>query len=703
MRTGDRPRRGVRRTARPRADPAAPRRRARCSEALAATAAAPYAEGRAGGGGGRHPRAGRRAQHRHPRPAGRRRPGRRHHAVVTTAAGQRIGVGDRIATRRNDRDLGVANRDTWIVTAVGRDGELVVTPAARSRGTVTPAPGSVTPRRAVTQPGGQRVLPADYVTAHVELAYATTAHGVQGDTVTAAHVVVGEHTGAASAYVGMTRGRQANTAHLVAADVEPRRGSSGSRCSPATGPTSAPPTPPGSPPPRPPATPRPRPPARPPGGPRRAARGVDRRAALLSRLASPSRERDRLRQLVASTGSPHASELARPAGAGNGDRGRRRAGADRQLRGQRRGDRAADADRIRTALSPPGTVNATAASKAAQRCCCTGPAGSGCAAPRWPGPASSSPSGPTGGGPTCPPCPRRPGRSPGTPTGPMTDRRCGAAFDAAARRTAEQAHPEHAALRSAAATARTAHHASGAGPRAGPPRAGRDGRPLRPGGRHAGSGRGTGRRRPGARRRPHRPGRRPGSHRPPHQPSQPSAASRRSCSPGNATPGRPPATPTHRRQPRAAPRPPDPSSGLPHPYRHDPSRGPLRPRSGPGEMTSTRGSRHRGPVGAYWQTGETLARSSVTKRPEMAPSTRRGTIHTRPHREPAMPDPTPSRTRTAHHHRSRRLPARPRRHPPVLAASHIGPRSFRLGRRVLYRREDLHAWIDTNAGRIRGH
>ena len=25
----------------------------------------------------------------------------------------------------------------------------------------------------------------------------------------------------------------------------------------------------------------------------------------------------------------------------------------------------------------------------------------------------------------------------------------------------------------------------------------------------------------------------------------------------------------------------------------------------------------------------------------------------------------------------------------------IGPRSFRLGRRVLYRREDLQAWIDT--------
>ena len=63
------------------------------------------------------------------------------------------------------------------------------------------------------------MLPADYVTAHVELAYASTAHGVQGDTVPAAHVVIGEHTGAASAYVGMTRGRTAKTAHLIAVDL----------------------------------------------------------------------------------------------------------------------------------------------------------------------------------------------------------------------------------------------------------------------------------------------------------------------------------------------------------------------------------------------------------------------------------------------------------------------------------------------------
>jgi exodeoxyribonuclease V alpha subunit len=136
--------------------------------------------------------------------------------VVTTAAGERIGVGDRVATRRNDRDLDVANRDVWIVTGVGRDGGLRVTPADVTPAGLVPASVSATATR-------QRWLPGDYVTAHLELAYATTAHGAQGDSVTAAHLVVGEHTGAASAYVGMTRGREANTAHLVAADADEAR------------------------------------------------------------------------------------------------------------------------------------------------------------------------------------------------------------------------------------------------------------------------------------------------------------------------------------------------------------------------------------------------------------------------------------------------------------------------------------------------
>lgn len=119
---------------------------------------------------------------------------------MTTAAGERIGVGDQITTRRNDRDLGVANRDHWHVTATNGHGDLMV----QGR-------------------NGTRTLPADYVDQHVELAYATTVHGAQGDTVDQAHLLIGDATGAAAAYVGMTRGRHRNTAHLVADTIQEAR------------------------------------------------------------------------------------------------------------------------------------------------------------------------------------------------------------------------------------------------------------------------------------------------------------------------------------------------------------------------------------------------------------------------------------------------------------------------------------------------
>lgn len=120
--------------------------------------------------------------------------------VLTTRAGEVIGVGDLVATRRNDRDLGVANRDTWTVTAVDAAGTLVVSGRP-----------------------GDRALPSGYAREHVELAFATTVYGAQGETVDDAHLLVGETTGAAAAYVGMTRGRKANTAHLVADSVEDAR------------------------------------------------------------------------------------------------------------------------------------------------------------------------------------------------------------------------------------------------------------------------------------------------------------------------------------------------------------------------------------------------------------------------------------------------------------------------------------------------
>jgi ATP-dependent exoDNAse (exonuclease V) alpha subunit len=118
---------------------------------------------------------------------------------VLTAAGERLGVGDTIATRRNDRDADVANRELWTVVSCDR-GALTVRGEA-----------------------GTRVLPPGYVHRDVELAYATTAYGAQGATVTESHVLVGEHSGAASAYVGMTRGRSRNVAHLVAETVDDAR------------------------------------------------------------------------------------------------------------------------------------------------------------------------------------------------------------------------------------------------------------------------------------------------------------------------------------------------------------------------------------------------------------------------------------------------------------------------------------------------
>jgi exodeoxyribonuclease V alpha subunit len=119
---------------------------------------------------------------------------------MVTARGERIGLGDRVATRRNDPDLQVANRQTWTITGIGEDGSLILHGRGRDR-----------------------VVPTEYATAFVELAYATTVHGAQGENVGSAHVAIGEHTGAASAYVAMTRGRYANTAHLVAEDVEDAR------------------------------------------------------------------------------------------------------------------------------------------------------------------------------------------------------------------------------------------------------------------------------------------------------------------------------------------------------------------------------------------------------------------------------------------------------------------------------------------------
>ncbi len=108
-------------------------------------------------------------------------------------------VGDRIATRRNDRRLWtqfgrqVRNRHTWTITDTRDDGSITV--AHPDRGSVD--------------------LPSDYVARHVELGWAVTGYGTQGDTVDIGIAILEASTSRNHAYVAMTRGRLANHAIVV--------------------------------------------------------------------------------------------------------------------------------------------------------------------------------------------------------------------------------------------------------------------------------------------------------------------------------------------------------------------------------------------------------------------------------------------------------------------------------------------------------
>ena len=120
---------------------------------------------------------------------------------VTLADGNTASAGDLIVTRKNARALRSGrhwahNGATWHVQAVSADGAMLVTPTA--------------------DPAAEAIhLPADYVAAQVELGYATTIHRAQGRTVDDCHLVVTPDMGRQALYVGMTRGRATNVAHVV--------------------------------------------------------------------------------------------------------------------------------------------------------------------------------------------------------------------------------------------------------------------------------------------------------------------------------------------------------------------------------------------------------------------------------------------------------------------------------------------------------
>ena len=121
--------------------------------------------------------------------------------------GNHAGFGDLVRARLNTEiDAGgrtLTNRDTLRITGV---------PRPQRRG---PA---AAPRRHLDRdiPGPQ-VLPRR----HAELAYAGNVHVAQGRTVDTAHLLVTECLSRQALYVGMTRGRQANTAHVVTGTTAP--------------------------------------------------------------------------------------------------------------------------------------------------------------------------------------------------------------------------------------------------------------------------------------------------------------------------------------------------------------------------------------------------------------------------------------------------------------------------------------------------
>lgn len=114
--------------------------------------------------------------------------------------GQRLLEGDVIQTRRNDTQTGVQNRATWVISRIRTDALEV---------------------RSIGDSTDRRRIPLDYVADHVHLAYATTVHGIQGETTD--DCIVGPDVDAAGLYVGLTRGRHNNHVIAIAATADMAR------------------------------------------------------------------------------------------------------------------------------------------------------------------------------------------------------------------------------------------------------------------------------------------------------------------------------------------------------------------------------------------------------------------------------------------------------------------------------------------------
>ena len=129
------------------------------------------------------------------------------HPQAALSDGNQAGVGNLVRARLNTEiDAGgrqLTNRDTLKITALrGPDAEVR---RQRQDGTWT----------------GPFRVPRSYLARNAELGYGGNVHVAQGRTVDTAHLLVTDSLSRQALYVGMTRGREANTAHVVTGKTAP--------------------------------------------------------------------------------------------------------------------------------------------------------------------------------------------------------------------------------------------------------------------------------------------------------------------------------------------------------------------------------------------------------------------------------------------------------------------------------------------------
>ncbi|EHB44041.1 TrwC relaxase [Mycolicibacterium rhodesiae JS60] len=134
--------------------------------------------------------------------------------TVAAARGHRLAVGDVVISRRNDPTIALygahgTRQETDDPVRNGHRWDVI---------DVDPETGRVAARRLSDR--AHAVFAGDYLRTHVHLGYAVTVQAAQGTTVDTTHALLSDRAHKGWAYVGLTRGRDANHAYLYTTDAE---------------------------------------------------------------------------------------------------------------------------------------------------------------------------------------------------------------------------------------------------------------------------------------------------------------------------------------------------------------------------------------------------------------------------------------------------------------------------------------------------